>query len=138
MSVMRLTASSPEINVVGAVQPASDGDCTQEVSAGRNVRLLPRHRNADGFLRRHLVVDGFGRLGDCDLHALDSAVEGVVAWPVVFGYGCAGVLADVAAIVGGEDHRQRGGDLPVADVIAVGVQGDLAALAQAAAGVGEL
>jgi len=34
-----------------------------------DVRLLPRDHNPDGFLRRHLVVVGFGRLGDCDLHA---------------------------------------------------------------------
>ena len=50
----------------------------------------------------------------------------------------AAVLADIAAVVGGEDHRQRGVDLPLAGLLAVDEERRLAALAQAAAGVGEL
>ena len=78
------------------------------------------------------------RIGDRQLDGLDLAVEAVVARLVLRRHRSAAVFAHVAAIVGREDHRQRGANLPLADLLAVNKQRRLAALAQAAAGIGEL
>ena len=75
---------------------------------------------------------------DRELHALDLAVEVVANRTVVRRYRGTRILTDIEAVVGGEDHRQRCLDVPLADLLAVGVKGHLAALAEAAAGVGEL
>ena len=107
-------------------------------AAGHWQYLLPRHRDADGVLRRDHVIRVGRIVGDREQHALDLAVEGVALRAVLRGDRSAGVLADVAAVVGGEDHRQRGADLSLAGLLAVDVERRLAALAQAAAGVGEL
>ena len=100
--------------------------------------LLPRHRDANGRLRVNQMVGAFRGLGDRELYALDPAVERVAVRPVVGRDRSAGVLADIAAVVGREDVRQRRVDVAFSDLLAVGVERDLAALAQAAAGVGEL
>src|ERR1700746_479465 len=57
---------------------------------------------------------------------------------VVLGHGGAAVLADVAAVVGGEDHRLGHWDDPFADLLAVDVERHVSALTEAAAGVGKL
>ena len=49
-----------------------------------------------------------------------------------------GVAADVSGLIGREDHRFGGLDPAVADPLAVDIEGDGAALAQAAAVVDEL
>src|SRR6185437_16254849 len=100
-------------------------------------RLLARQRDADSVLRRDEVVRVLSGAGNGDLDALDSAVEGVAARAVVRGNGGAAILADVAAVVGGEDHRLSHRDGAFADLLAVDKERDLAALAEAPAGVGE-
>ena len=58
---------------------------------------------------------------------------------VVVADGCGAVGADVEGLVGGEQHRHCvASTLPCADLGAVEVEGDGAALAEAAAVVGEL
>ena len=68
--------------------------------AGRCLALLARHRDADSVLRRDEVVRVLSGLGYGKLHPLHSAVERVAARAIVRGNGGAGVLADVAAVVG--------------------------------------
>src|SRR5258708_21703188 len=62
----------------------------------------------------------------------------MAARAVVLGDRGAAVLADVAAVVGGEDHRLRHWDGSFADLLAVDIERHLSALAEAAAGVGKL
>jgi hypothetical protein len=71
-------------------------------------------------------------------HPLDVAVEAVADRAVVRGHRGARILTDIAAIIGGEDHRLRHGDVAFAGRFSVHKQGHLAALAEAAAGVSEL
>src|SRR3954469_7490130 len=75
---------------------------------------------------------------DRELHALDAAIEPVAARAVVRRNGSAAVLADVAAIVGREDHRQRGGNDPFTDLLPVGIQSHLTALSKPSAVIAEL
>ena len=104
---------------------------------GRAPVLLARHRDADSILRRDEVVRVLGGVGNGELDALDPAVESVAARAVIRGDGRAAVLADIAAVVGGEDHRLSHRNSPFADLLAVDKERHLAALAEAAAGVGE-
>src|SRR6202023_2405289 len=67
-----------------------------------------------------------------------GSVESIAARAVVLRHGGAAVLADVAAVVGGEDHRLRHWDGPFADLLAVDIERDLSALAETAAGIGKL
>ena len=98
---------------------------------------LARHRDADGVLRRDEVVRVLGGLRNGELDTFDSAVEPVATRPVVWGNGSAGVLADIAAVIGGEDHclSYRYGAL--ADFFAIDKERRLASLAEAPASVGE-
>ena len=50
----------------------------------------------------------------------------------------AAVLPDIAAVVGGEDHRLRHGNRPLADLLVINIERHLAALAKTAASIGEL
>ena len=84
------------------------------------------------------MIGVLGSVGDGDLHALDTTIEGIAAWAVVRRDRGSAVLADVTAVISGEDHRKRHGNVPFADLLAVNVQRRPAALAQAAAGIGEL
>src|SRR5262245_35361671 len=84
------------------------------------------------------MVEALGRLVDGDLHPLDRAIEGVAARPIVRGDRGGTVLADIAAIIGGEDHRLGHGYRPVADLLAVDKERRVAALAEPAARIGEL
>jgi len=45
--------------------------------------LLPRHRDADGFLRRDEVIDAFSILGDGQLNALHATRKAIPARTVV-------------------------------------------------------
>ena len=65
-------------------------------------------------------------------------VKRLVRGGVVGGDGGAGLVADVGRLVGGEDHRLGGLDPAGADCGAVVVEGDVAALGEPAAVVGEL
>ena len=65
-------------------------------------------------------------------------VNRLVCGGVVGGDGGAGLVADVGGLVGGEDHRLGGSTRPVPTGVAVVVEGDVAALGQPAAVVGEL
>src|SRR5258708_22266655 len=79
-----------------------------------------------------------GRIGDGELHPFDTSVESVATRAVVRGDGGAAVLAGVAAVVGGEDHRLRHWDGSFADLLAVDIERHLSALAEATAGIGKL
>src|SRR5438132_10351195 len=100
--------------------------------------LLPCHSNADSIFRRDEVIQALGRIAYSELHPLDRSGERIAARAVVRRHWGAAVLADVAAVVGGEDHRLRHRDGSVADLLAVDIERHLAALAEAAAGVGKL
>jgi len=52
-------------------------------AACRSPELLPRHGDADGFLRRDEVIGAFGGLGDGQLNAVDVTCELVAARAVV-------------------------------------------------------
>jgi hypothetical protein len=52
-------------------------------SALRCDKLLPRHGDAYGFLRRHEVIDACSILGDGELDALDATRKLIPARPVV-------------------------------------------------------
>src|SRR5215468_12052078 len=106
--------------------------------SGHSQQLLTRHRDADGLLRRDEVIRALGRFADGELHALYRAVERIAARAVVLGDGRTAVLADIAAIVGGEDKRLGHRDRAFADFLAVDIKRHLAALAEAAAGIGKL
>ena len=77
-------------------------------------------------------------LAEVDLHPLDVAVEVRVGGVIVVADRCAAVAANVGLVVQGEDHRLRPVDAPLADLFAVDVEGDGAALGHAASVVGEL
>src|SRR6266446_4163060 len=102
------------------------------------IRLLPRHSDADSIFRRDEMLRALGRIADGELHPLDCSVKSIAARAVVRGHGGAAVLADVAAVVGGEDHRLRHWDCSFTDLLAVDIKSDLSALAETAAGVGKL
>src|SRR4029453_13227396 len=84
------------------------------------------------------MVRVFRGVDDRELHAFDATVESVSLRAVVRGDRGAAVLADVAAVVGGKDDRQRCADVSLADVLTIDVERRLAALAQTATGVSEL
>ena len=48
------------------------------------------------------------------------------------------MLADIAAVVSGEDHRLRHRNGPLADLLAINIERHLAALAKTAASIGKL
>jgi hypothetical protein len=89
---------------------------------------LARHGDADGVLRGDEVVRVLSGLGNGELDALHSAVERVAARTVVWGNGSAAILADIAAVIGGEDHRLSHGYGALADLLAVDNERRLAAL----------
>ena len=60
------------------------------------------------------MIRALGRVGDGELHPPLTAA----ALAVVLGHGGAAVFADVAAVIGGEDHRLRHWDGPFADLLA--------------------
>src|SRR5262245_40606770 len=84
------------------------------------------------------MIRVLGRIGDGQLHPLNSSVESVAARAVVWRHRRAAVLSDVAAVVGGENHRLRHWDSPFAGLLAVDKEGHSTALAEAAASVGKL
>src|SRR5450631_1023910 len=100
--------------------------------------LLPRHRDADSVLRRYQVISILGGVSDGDLNAFDATVECVAMRSIVLGNRSAGVLADIAAIVGREDHRQGHRNDSFTDLLAIGVQSHFAALSKPTAVVREL
>src|SRR5690606_10652429 len=101
------------------------------------LRLLPGHRDADGLLGTDHVVLVVGGLFDGELHALDLAVKGVAGRTIVGRNGRARVLADVETVIGREDGGQCRLDDAFTDLGSIDVEGHLAALAWAAAVVGE-
>ncbi len=92
--------------------PAAVASCQRGLESCSRVGLAPRYCRAIAMRTassgRDQVIRVLGGLGDRDLHALDATRERVAARAVVRGDRRAGVLADVAAVVGGEDHRRRG------------------------------
>src|SRR5208282_3837427 len=102
------------------------------------IRLLPRHSYSDSFLLRDKVIEALGRFAYGELHPLDFSVECIPSRAVVRGDRGAAVLPDIAAVVGGEDHRLRHGNGPLADLLAINIERHLAALAKTAASVGKL
>jgi hypothetical protein len=67
-----------------------------------------------------------------------SPVNSLLRGPVVLRHHRAALHADVAGVVGGEDHRRGSGHPALADPVAVQEQRDVAALAEPAAVIGEL
>jgi len=65
--------------------------------------LLPRHGDAKGVLRVNQVIHALGIVGNRELYAHYLAVEGVTRGALVWGDRRTAVLADIAAVVGGED-----------------------------------
>ena len=99
-------------------------------------RLLPGHGDAEAFLGLDEVVVIVG--ADVELHPVDLPGEPTVSGRVVGCDGGARLLTDVSRLVGGEDHGMRGLHTAGADSRAVVEEGDVAALGQSAAVVGEL
>src|SRR4029453_7726262 len=98
--------------------------------------LFPGHSDAEAFVGvDEVVVIIFAEI---DLHPVDLAGEPAAVHGVVGGNGGAGFVADIRCLVGGEDHRLGGSDAAGPDSCAVVVQGNVAALGQPAAVVGEL
>ena len=79
------------------------------------------------------MVQVLGGVSNGELDALNSAVESVAARAVIWGNGGAAILADVAAIVGREDHGLSHWNGAFADLLAVDKERHLPALAEAAA-----
>src|SRR5215469_1532078 len=77
-------------------------------------------------------------LADGKLHTFNGAVETIAPRTVVLRDRRAAVLADIAAVVGGEDHSLRHRDGTFADLLAVDIKRHLSSLAEAAAGIGKL
>src|SRR5215469_12070267 len=100
--------------------------------------LLPRHGDADGVLGFDQVVDALGGVGDLDLDSFYGAVELIAAGTIVGRNRRARVDADIATVIGGEDHRLCHRDLAFADLCAINEERYFPALTQSAAGVGEL
>src|SRR6478736_1036472 len=99
---------------------------------------LLRHRDPQALLGRDEVIEVLGRLRDVDLDPLDGPGEAAALRGVVVTDRRGRVRADVARLIGREDHRDGGLDAALAGLRAVEVEGDGAALAEAAAVVGEL
>src|SRR4051794_30004961 len=83
-------------------------------------------------------VGGVFIVAQGDLDPFDCAGETAGFDGVVGGGGGAPLVADVGGLVGGEDHGLGGFDATGADEGAVVVDGDVAALGEPAAVVGEL
>src|SRR6516162_2624108 len=100
--------------------------------------LLPRHGDADRILRRDEVIRALGRFADGELNTLYRSIKRIAARAVVLGHGGAAVLADVAAVIRGKDHRLSHRDGAFAHLLAIDIKRHLAALAEAASGIGKL
>jgi hypothetical protein len=97
---------------------------------------LAGHEHVDVVLRvDHVAVVV---LADLELDPVELAGERAGVHVVVGGDGGPGLSADVEAFVGREDERLGGTHAAFADLLAVVVEGDSAALGVAAAVVGEL
>src|SRR5215217_5409515 len=83
-------------------------------------RLLECHRDAEALLVADQVVVVVG--AGVELDPSDGAVEVPVLAGVVLADGGAGVVADVAGLVAGVEHRDGRGDLALADLAAVDVE----------------
>src|SRR3954447_24838747 len=105
---------------------------------GRQVRLLAGHGDPEAFFGCDEVVDSVGLVADIDLHPVDPSGEVVVAGGVVGGDAGSGVAPDVGRLVAREHHRDGGFHPTLSDLAAVHVEGDGAALGEAAAVVGKL
>jgi len=99
-------------------------------------RLLLRHRNLEPLFRRDQVVVIV--LLQVDLHPVDLTTKLVIARAVIRRDRGALILADVAGLIGGENHRYRHVDAALAVLLAVYIERDRAPLRQAAAVVLEL
>jgi hypothetical protein len=97
--------------------------------------LLPGHGDADEFLRVDQVVVVV--FAEVDLHEVDLAIELAGTAGVVGADGHAEVFADVSSFVGGEDQGLGGIDSSFAGLLAVVVERDVAAPAEATAVVGD-
>src|SRR4029077_4383620 len=84
------------------------------------------------------MVDVLGGIGDGDLDTLDATGELVATWSIILRDGRSRIAANVAAIVGREDHCGRGRNLACAHLLAVDVEGCGPAFAETATRVGEL
>jgi hypothetical protein len=84
------------------------------------------------------MIRALCRIPDGKLHPFDRAVESVAATrPVIWRIRRAAVLAYVATVIGGENHRLRHRDGSFADLFAINVQRHLSALAKAATSISE-
>src|SRR5262249_12602136 len=63
------------------------------------------------------MIQALGRFAYGELHPLDSSVECIASRAIVRGDRGAAVLPDIATVVGGEDHRLRRGNGPLADLL---------------------
>ena len=100
--------------------------------------LLPRHRDAHRFLWRDHVCRGLSRLSERDLNPSDPTVERIPSSTVVRRDRRAGIIADIAAIIGGEDHRGCGRYLSLTDLLAIDIERCRPALPKTSAGIGKL
>src|SRR5687767_14650543 len=108
---------------------------------GRPLRAngsLPRHGDAHALLGGDQMVGILGIVAEVDLDSINSSGERVVAGGVVVADRGCGVDADIEGLVQGEEKGDSGVDPPAAGLGAVEVEVDGAALAGAAAVVGEL
>src|SRR3954451_8193736 len=92
----------------------------------------------DSLFRRAEMIRVLRRISEGELHPFDHSGEGVIPRTVVGGDGGAAIHTDVAAVIGGEDHRLRHWDRPIADRLAIDVERYLSALPESTAGVHEL
>ena len=76
-------ASWPTRSCHDSALPYGTGPHTLRYRALRAGLSLPRHSDADSFLRRDEVINALSILGDGELNALDHSVELVSTRPVV-------------------------------------------------------
>src|ERR1700720_3753013 len=106
------------------------GGCGCNRPADLTIRLLPRHRNREAFLRRDQVVAIV--FLQIDLDPVDLAAELIAAWAIVWRDRRAALLTDIAGFIAGEDHRYRHIDPTFAVLLAIHEERNGAALGQAA------
>src|SRR5215469_4048571 len=84
------------------------------------------------------MIDALGGVGDSKLHSLDRAIELVSTRTVIQRDRRAGIHANIAAVISGEDHSLRHRYFAFSGFLAVYEHGHFAAFTQTATGVGEL
>src|SRR5215212_3614817 len=128
--------------IAGSCVPAPNGACAGGSGGSGCIdihrRLLAGHGDPQPLLRRDEMVQEFGVVAQVDLDPAHPAGEGAVFGAIVVADRGSAVAADVGGLIGREQHRLGRLNAALADLLAVDVEGDGAALGQPAAVISEL